>query len=144
VVPVLIAAPIGAIGGGLAALAGVAVFQLWSEGGLLMKVDAAAKVQATMLAALGAGIGLGVGLASKSIRTAAKSLFAGAVGGGLTGILYPVVASFVLPTVGTEHLVPRGGPNRLLWIELTTALLACIILAAGREPAKPSAPPKDK
>jgi hypothetical protein len=47
-------------------------------------------------------------------------------------MLYPVAASFLLPTVGTEHLVPRGELNRLLWIELTTGLLACIILAAGR------------
>ncbi|MBI3467449.1 MAG: hypothetical protein HY000_30945 [Planctomycetes bacterium] len=136
VVPVLMALPVGAIFGGLSGLCGFAAFQLCNTGGLLAAVESAAKVQAAMLAVLGAGVGLAVGLSTFSLRTAATTTVAGAVGGGFAGLVYPVVASFVFPVVGTERLIPRGGDNRLLWIELAAALLALMVIGVGRGKAK--------
>lgn len=138
VVPVLVALPVGALVGGLSGLCGHAAFELWNTGGLLAAVESAVKVQGAMLAVLGAGCGLAVGLASRSLRTTSTAVLAGAVGGGLAGILYPVVASFVLPTAGTELLIPRGELNRLLWIELTAGLLGLIIVGAGRGGTSPA------
>jgi len=131
-VPVLIALPVGALFGALSGLCGFAAFELWSTGRLLTSVESAAKVQAAMLAVLGAGSGLALGLSTKSFRIAATATVAGAVGGGLAGLLYPVAASFLLPTAGTELLIPRGELNRLLWIELTAGLLGLVIVAVGR------------
>jgi hypothetical protein len=136
IIPLLIAPPVGALGGCLAGLAGFAAFQLWNKGGLLEGPESVAKVQGAMFAVLGAACGLAVGLAIKSLATAGKTLLAGAVAGALAGILYPVLMSIALPAVGTEHLIPRGSLNRFLWVELAAGLLAAIILAAGHERPK--------
>jgi len=138
--PVVVAAPVGALFGCLAAVCGSIAHELCDPLSPPANLTDTVVVQGVMFAILGGGSGLAVGASGRSARIAAKAMIVGALAGALAGMLYPFAVSIVLPTVNTKPLIPSGTLDRLLWIELAAGLLGSIIfgMARGRTPCTKS------
>jgi hypothetical protein len=124
--PVLLAVPIGALGGCVAGLAG-SLARETLEVGALADLAEIVQVQAVMLGVFGAGVGLALGLLGRSGRTVFAAGFAGMLAGMLAGVLYPFAVSLILPTASTDFLIPAGAWDRLLWVALSAGLLGLIV-----------------
>ena len=81
---------------------------------------------------VGAGVGLGAGTASAGNRFADIILcsIVTASAGMLGGILYPLLAAFILPAADVTMPIPDDTSARLLWMELPALLIG---LALGRQ-----------
>jgi hypothetical protein len=87
-----------------------------------------------VLAILGGGVGLGVGTScGRRLGAAAICLLAGALAGGLSGMVYPFSAGVLLPSMRTEVLIPAEPLNRLLWIGVSSGLLGLIVAGLARK-----------
>ncbi|MGE3780882.1 MAG: hypothetical protein AB7F89_27085, partial [Pirellulaceae bacterium] len=128
VAPLGIALPLGAVAGCVAGVAGSLAVESFDFRSVA-SVTETVKVQAVMLSILGFGIGAAWGLTTGRPRLAWMSGMAGLAAGFLVGLLYPVVASFVLPSANTAALIPGGLWNRLLWIELAAAAYGALVVA---------------
>ncbi len=118
----------GAVFGGLAGWIGHSVYQYARPPGeMMIDLEGTVVVQMTMLGALGGGIGLSLGSLTGHAGTTFTRLLGGVLAGVFAGMLYPVGAAYLMPTVQTEHIVPYGGANSLLWLGLTGALLGLIV-----------------
>ena len=81
---------------------------------------------------VGAGVGLGAGTASAGTRFSDIILcsIVTASAGMLGGILYPLLAAFILPAADVTMPIPDDTSARLLWMELPALLIG---LALGRQ-----------
>lgn len=126
--PLLVAIPVGAAGGFAAGLAGGLVYK-----GPLGDLAENVKLQVVMLGLLGLGVGLALGIPRRHFRKIAAAAIAGALGGVLAAVLYPVAASLLLPAAGTDLLIPAGVANRLLWLGISSGVLGLVVVGMTRE-----------
>jgi hypothetical protein len=83
-------------------------------------------------AVAGAGIGLGVGVASTGLQFGRIPVYVllAAIGGALGGMLYPVLAAVLLPSVDPSLPFPETVTARMLWLGLPALLMG---LTLGRK-----------
>lgn len=121
--PVLLALPVGAVAGCAAGLVGSFASSALNVGAL-PSLTQTITLQIVMLGTMGIGVGLALGLSTKSlVKVMLSGLFAGILG----GVLYPIAVSVLLPTAGTDTLLPKGALNRIVWIGISAGLLGLII-----------------
>ena len=127
-VSLLVAIPVGAVGGFAAGLAGGLVYR-----GPLGDLADNVKLQVVMLGLLGLGVGLALGIPRRHVRKIAAAAIAGALGGLLAAVLYPVATSLLLPSAGTDLLIPAGTGNRVLWLGISSGVLGLVVVGMTRE-----------
>lgn len=95
-------------------------------------------VQAAFFATLGIGIGILAGLYLRSWKAVVRGVAAGALGGLLAGMTFPLLASILMPSSNIEPLIPLEKTTQLLWLGLGTGLLGLIIPIGTVVPAQPA------
>ncbi len=120
--------PVSAVGGFAAGLTGGLVYK-----GPLGDLAENVKLQVVMLGLLGLGVGLALGDSTQTFPQDRRGGDAGALGGVLAAVLYPVAASLLLPTAGTDLLIPAGVANRLLWLGISSGVLGLVVVGMTRE-----------
>lgn len=121
--PVLLAAPLGAGFGCLAGYCGALVHESFFDSAPLRELDDLMAVHAALLGVLGLGVGLTLGLCGRSLATLVMAALAGLVLGLVTAMLFPLAMSLLMPGVNTDTIFPRSSVHRLLWLELIAGLL---------------------
>ena len=132
ILPPLVTAPLGALGGVIGGLAGCLVhLQTLAHVGQPQLADTL-KEQIFVLTPLGLAIGLGLGLTLRSLTDGIKAALAGLAAGLVAGFAYPVAVSVLLPRSSTDMLLPFDLAGRVLWFGLASGLLGLLIPVAGR------------
>ena len=90
-------------------------------------------VQSGMLGLMGLGIGFGIALALFHRRIAVTCATGCLLGGFLAALLFPIVASVLLPQVNTDLLMPDPGMGRLLWLGIAASLIGATVTGLGKE-----------
>ena len=82
--------------------------------------------------AAGLGRRPGLGNSTQTFRKIAAAAIAGALGGVLTAVLYPVAASLLLP--GRHGFADSAGTgNRVLWLGISSGVLGLVVVGMTRE-----------
>lgn len=123
----LLLAVVGAAFGGLAGVVGHVVRNACGLDKAVVPLGNSLCLYVASLATLGGGIGLGLGLLTRRVCQIATHLFTGILAGGLAGVLYPVLLSYCLPSVGAAAVIPAAGGGRLLWAALASGLIGLLI-----------------
>ena len=91
------------------------------------------------------GLGMGVSAALVHLRGAvlATGIAGGLLGGGLAGLLYPIITSIVLPGADTEMLMPDETSSRLAWVIIGCGVIGLTASGLGTRPPKESAAAKE-
>ncbi len=89
-------------------------------------------VQAGLMGLIGLGVGLALAVPLFRPRLALNCLAGCLIGGLLAGLVFPIAASFCLPDVNTDELVPHPGPGRLLWAGLACGLIGLAATGLGK------------
>ena len=133
----LICTLVGPVFGCLAGWTGHSVYQdLRLQNPQAIGLKGATMVQMAMMAALGAGVGLATGSLTRRISGTLSCLLGGAIAGASAGLVYPITVAFFLPRAQTEHIIPKGSLNALIWLGLIGVLLGLILpgMTARRKP----------
>jgi len=93
-------------------------------------------VQGAMFAIFGLGIGLAIGIPTLRPRLVITCVAGCLIGGMLTALIFPVVASTLLPNSNIDFLVPESRVGRLLWVGLTTGLIGLTTTGLGKDKKK--------
>jgi len=136
----ILALPLGALGGAVGGWLGCLVLEHARDtiGQLELKHLVEAQLAAGL--PLGLGIGLGFGVATRSLANFAKSAATGLAAGAVAGTAYAVIVSILLPTSGTDALLPVEASTRLLWLCTLAGLIGLIIPVAGKQKTTTTVP----
>jgi hypothetical protein len=127
-----IALPVGFLLGALDGWIGSLVHERWSLALGQDELMRTVGVQATVLGGLGLAVGLAFAAAQCRLRWLLMAGLGGIVAGVVTGTIYPVGMSIVMPAVNSEPLIPQEATCRLIWIELMACLLGLVVPLAVR------------
>ncbi|MEX2120305.1 MAG: hypothetical protein WD847_11980 [Pirellulales bacterium] len=75
----------------------------------------------------GLGVGLGFTIASWRGKTIGLAVLGGVVAGGVSGLLFPILAGLLFTGSNTDQIVPAGSGARLFWFVLTASLMAIVV-----------------
>lgn len=128
---VVLGAVIGALGGLISNFADIQIHKNIPAGQLSAPEHWFFVLHGITWLVVGAGVGLGAGTGSAGNRFTDIILCSTvtASAGMLGGILYPLLAAFILPAADVTMPIPDDTSARLLWMELPALLIA---LALGR------------
>lgn len=141
IVSPLIAAPIGAVGGVMGGLVGSLINQDVIAAVGQPELTHTVQYQLALFIPLGIGVGIACSAVGRSWKSRAVAAVGGLIAGALTGTLYPIAVSMLLPTASTDSLVPVESSNRLLWMVLAAGLLGLVVPRFSRPGRPPTAPP---
>jgi hypothetical protein len=133
-VRVCAAVPVGMLLGGAAGFLGCIAHQTLTPYEMYPTVADTVKVQSILLGLFGAGVGSAAGLFHRPPKTVLQCAVAGLVAGILAGMMFPLIASFVLPAANVQPLIPPQPVPQLLWLGFSCILLG-LIVPLGADPA---------
>lgn len=120
---------VGMLFGAMGGLAGVAVYLQFDNH--VKSINWMIATHATNWGIAGIGIGFALGVSTSSLRVAGRSAVAALGAGVVAAFLYPLIAGYFFPVEETDKIIPSGNWNRLVWIMLTSVLMALMIATAG-------------
>lgn len=129
----LAAASIGAFSGVLAGISGCLLQQYFASAGQISLLQLLL-VSATVLGVLGLGLGTIIGSFGGWGSATGERAMHGLVVGVIAGVAYPVVASVLIVSAGTETTVPASFSAQLLWLGMATSLYGLLLPAATQKP----------
>ena len=130
--PALAVLPLG-IAGGIAGGFFASLVQEWVKSNVgLAEIRHTVAAQLALALPLAGALGWGLGLATQSLGGFLKTLLAGLAAGALAAVIYPLLASVLLPGISTDALLPEQAGSRLLWLGLLAGLIGLVIPIAGR------------
>ena len=130
--PLLLAAPTGALGGAVGASLGCAVYEYVRANVGQAELMHTIGAELLLSVPLGLGVGIGLGLATLSPRSILRLALAGMASGVLAGVVYPLAISILFPDVSTDALLSDEWRGRLLWLSVSSGLLGLVIPLGSR------------
>jgi hypothetical protein len=135
--PLLIAPPLGTVGGAIGGPLGCLVYEYVRAQVGQAELTHTIAAQLLVAVPLGLSVGLGLGLATRSASGATRAALAGVIAGVLAAAVYPVAISILLPAASTDALMPEEGSSRLLWLGILSGMLGLVIPIGTRGTQSP-------
>jgi hypothetical protein len=117
----VIGAVFGALGGG------VGQFIQMSTEPAVDRMVKTMMVHAAGWSITGLGVGLGFAIASWRGKIIGLAVLGGIVAGGVSALLFSILAGLLFTGFNTDLVVPAGSGARLFWFVLTSSLMAIVV-----------------
>lgn len=130
----------GAICGAGAGFIGPMVFDSLMTDENLPSATTSGIGQAVVYGCIGFGVGLLYGAFSRSWATFGKASVIGAFAGILGGVVYPIVASVIMPSQNTGTFISDVSVVRLVWLTVPFALIGFALPYMSNQVAQESSP----
>ena len=126
---------IGAATAVVGGLVGAVVLDALWQNAALSPMAVTVITQMVMFGILGIGIGFSPALLHGRVAVIITAAAGGLLGGGLAGLLVPILTSFVLPAVNTEVLIPADNQARVCMVLVLAVMIGLTVGGIGSRAA---------